>query len=71
MQRKSLTTSHRQINAHTNSHLGNQIPTLLPLPQFLLLSMTLYGIEYPFGQVRSAVLAMSPPNLLPTSSILS
>lgn len=27
-------------------------------------SMTLYGVEYPFGQFGLAVLAMSPPSFL-------
>ncbi|KAK4826939.1 hypothetical protein QYF61_012788 [Mycteria americana] len=39
-------------------------------PQFLLLSMMLCVPEYPFGQLRSAVLAVSPPNLSPTLSLL-
>lgn len=44
MQKQSVTTTHQQ----THAHLGNQVPTshpLLPLPQFLLLSMTLCGME--------------------------
>ncbi|KAJ7423899.1 hypothetical protein WISP_31576 [Willisornis vidua] len=28
------------------------------------------GMEYPFGQLRSAVLAVSPPKILPTHSLL-
>lgn len=36
----------------------------------LLMSITLYNMGYPFGQLRSAVLAASPPNLLPTPSLL-
>ena len=31
---------------------------------------TSYGMEYPFGQFGSAVLAVSPPKLLPTPSLL-
>ncbi|KAJ7424018.1 rna-directed dna polymerase from mobile element jockey-like [Pitangus sulphuratus] len=30
-----------------------------------------YGMEYLFGQIGSAVLAMSPPNLLPTPRLLA
>ncbi|GAB0193831.1 tumor necrosis factor ligand superfamily member 13B [Grus japonensis] len=33
--------------------------------------MTSYGMEYPFGQLRSAVLAMSPPSLSCTPSLLA
>jgi len=33
---------------------------LLP-PQLYMLSMTSYGMEYPFGQLGSAVPAVSPP----------
>jgi len=29
-----------------------------------------YGMEYPFGQFGSAALAMSPPKILPTPSLL-
>lgn len=35
---------------------------------FLLLSMA-YGKEYPFSQLGSAVMAMSPPKLLPILSL--
>lgn len=40
-------------------------------PQVLLLSITLCGMEYPFSQFRSAVLAMPAPRLLPTQSLLA
>jgi len=40
-------------------------------PQFLLLSMTLYGMEYPFGRFGSAIQIVSPPNFLPTPSLLA
>ena len=33
-------------------------------PLIYILSMTSYGMEYPFGQFESAVLAESPPNFL-------
>lgn len=36
---------------------------LLSLPQILLLSVTSYSTEYPYGWFRSAALAMSPPHL--------
>ena len=34
-----------------------------------ILSMTSYGMEYPFGQLGSAVLAVLPPSFLCTSSL--
>jgi len=36
-----------------------------------MLSMTSYGMEYPLGQLESAVPAMSPPNFLCTPSLLT
>ena len=36
----------------------------------LLLSMMPYGTEYPFGQLASAVPAVSPPNFLSTPCLL-
>jgi len=77
MQKQLLTTSQRQTNAQP---LPKQWPPwqpktrfALPLPQFLLLSMVLCGMEYPFGLWTSllAVLAVSPPTLLPTPSLLA
>ncbi|KAK4806753.1 hypothetical protein QYF61_005549 [Mycteria americana] len=45
-----------------------------PPPSSFLLAFiaeqTSFGMEYPFGQFGSAVLAMSPPKLLPTPSLL-
>jgi len=32
-------------------------------PSFILLSMMSYGMEYPWGQPGSAVLAVSPPSV--------
>ena len=42
-----------------------------PPPKFLLLSEMLYGMEHPFGQFRSAVPAVSPPNRVSTPSLHS
>lgn len=39
----------------------------LSLSLFSLLSMTLYGVQHPFSQFRSAVMTVSPPNCLFTS----
>ena len=35
-----------------------------PLPPVYILGMMSHGMEYPFGQFGSAVLAVSPPALL-------
>lgn len=40
------------------------------LPQFLLLSMALYVMECPFGQLGSGLLAVPSPKFLPTPSLL-
>ncbi|GAB0180862.1 hypothetical protein GRJ2_000551500 [Grus japonensis] len=37
--------------------------------QLYMLSMTSYGMEYPFGQLGSAVPAVSPPNFMCTPSL--
>ena len=41
------------------------------LPPVYILGMTSHGMEYPFGQFGSAVLAVSPPNFLCPSSLLA
>ena len=41
------------------------------LPAFLLLSVTSYDMEYPFGQLGSAVPAVPPPSFLCTPSLLT
>lgn len=47
----------------------------LNVPSFfvpsLLLNVMSCGMEYPFGQYGSVVLAVSPPHLLPTSNPLT
>ena len=52
-------------------HHSERPPIPSSSPSFLLLSMTSYGMGYPFGQLGSAVPAVSPPNLLPTPSLLT
>jgi len=42
-----------------------------PHPQFLLLSITLLGMECLFGPFMSAVLAVSAPNFLPTVCLVA
>lgn len=63
-----------QASAHRSS--GRQMPQPLMLPHFFLsLSFCCWaqcsGREYPFGQSRSAVLALSPPSSLPSPSLLA
>jgi len=40
-------------------------------PLVYMLSMMSYGMEYHFGQLKSAVPAVSPPNFLCTPSLLT
>ena len=53
-----------------NGYLGRQMPsgrTSPPssfFPQLYTLSKVSYGLEYPFGQLGSAVLAVPPPSFL-------
>lgn len=53
-----------------NHSLSNGYLGKIPF-QILLWSMMLYGMEYSFGQFRSAVWAVSLPSLLPTPSLLA
>ena len=49
----------------------SECPTLpSSFPSFFLLSMMSYGMGYPFGQLGSAVPAVSPPNFLCPPSLL-
>jgi len=84
--RNSFTTSHRQAGVQPspgkqgsitcNCYLGRQTPSLQTSTSFFffprpyMLSMALYGMAYPFGQLGSAVPAVSPPNFLCTPSPL-
>lgn len=40
-------------------------------PSAFMGSRTSYGAEHPFAQLGSPVLAISPPNFLPTPSLLN
>lgn len=46
-------------------------PASPTLPTLLLLSIALYVIEYPFGQLGQLSQLSPPPNLLPTLNLLS
>ena len=50
--------------------MTNAFPSSSFLLAFIAEQMA-YGMEYPFGQLGSAVPAMSPPKLLPTRSLLA
>lgn len=58
-----------------NCYLGRQTPgpwmPLLPPPELLLMSTLSYDMQYSFGQFRSAVLAVPPPNFLYVTSLLT
>ena len=83
---RSLLPTSRQVFSHlqesrapswVNGDLGGQMPSLQtsPLPpsspSFILLSIVLYGTEYPFGQLGSAVPAVPPPSSLSSPSLLT
>uniref|UniRef100_A0A672TUX7 Dipeptidase n=1 Tax=Strigops habroptila TaxID=2489341 RepID=A0A672TUX7_STRHB len=56
-----------------NSCLGRKMPSCTPfllLSQLCMLNMTSYGMEYPLGQLGSAVLAVSPPRFFCTPSLI-
>jgi len=46
-------------------------PAQPPFPPLYKLSMTFYGMGYPFGQLGSAVPAVPPPSSLCTPSLLA
>ena len=68
MQRHTLATSHQQTDAQL---VSEQWLFWKDFPPVLLLSMMLYGMEYPFGWFGSAVSSVSLPSLLPTPSLLA
>ena len=68
---QSLSPTSRTASLQVLATLEAKKLLLLPLPLFSLLSMTLYGMQYPFGQFRSAVLVVSPPNFVPNACLLS
>ena len=53
----------QQLLGKTNAITLN-VPSSFFFPQLYVLSMTSYGMEYPFGQLGSAVPAVSPPIFL-------
>ena len=63
------TIAHHQL---TNAQpvLDQHPPANVP-PSVLLLSMTSHGLEYPFGQLGSAVPAVPPPSSLCIPSLLA
>ena len=48
-----------------------QLPPPSQLPLVYMLSMMSYGMEYPFGQLGSAVLPVPPSDFLCTSNLLT
>ncbi|GAB0203719.1 mitochondrial enolase superfamily member 1 [Grus japonensis] len=65
----------RDMSSPTGTGLSFDMASLINNPAFismlLLPSMRSYGMEYPFGQFGSAVLAVSPPKILPTPNLLA
>ena len=59
----------RVVVAPEDKRHNNECPSSSCLLAFIA-EQTSYGMEYPFGQFGSAVLAMSPPKILPTPSLL-
>lgn len=57
---------HLQADAQSVPDQPSEAPGQIPPVD--VLSMTLHGMEYPFGQLSSAVLAMLPHSFLCTSS---
>lgn len=73
MQKHSLIPISRLMphQSQRNSYLGRQPHCLLPLPQFLLPTMTLYSMEYSFSQFGLAVQAVITHKLLYTPSLVT
>jgi len=71
--RKQVTNNGIAYHPLTDAHRATKEPALPPgeFPVVLLFSMTSYGMEYPFGQLGPAVLAVSLPAscALPASSL--
>lgn len=72
MQKKSLTTSHKQTN---DQQVSRQQPPWKTSPPLLLtwvlLLSLLYSTEYTCDQFGSFVLAVSPPSFLSTPSLFA
>lgn len=64
---ESQPSAQMMVTCEEKSHNRECLFLLISL-SFLLLSVTLYGLEYPSGQLGSDVPAMSLPSPLPTSA---
>lgn len=64
MQNQLLATFPKQTDAQAVSEQRPYCPSVL-------LSMTAYGMGHAFSQLSAAVSAVSPPNLLPISILLT
>lgn len=65
MQRQSLTT----FQPVSEQWLSSPPPKKKTLSFFLLLSMMIYSMGYHFGELKSAVLVVSPLNFLHTTKV--
>ena len=61
----------REVVAPEDKRKQTNAPPHPPPPPRFYTEQTSYGMEYPFGQFGSAVLAVSPPNFLCPSSLLA
>ena len=64
---------HRAITHHLpiDAQLVPERRIPAPTPPVYILAVTSHGMEYPFGHFGSAALAVSPPNFLCPSSLLT
>ena len=68
---ESRAPSHVTVTWEETNAITPNVPPSFFFPQLYMLSMTSYGLEYPCGQLGSAVPAVSPPNFLCTPSLLA
>lgn len=57
------------IRPMSSQTLSNAYAVPSPTPRFLFLSMKMHSMEYPFGQLVSAVPPLFPPKSLPTPRV--
>ena len=68
---ESSAPSHLSITWEDKHHHSKHPPASFFFPQLYMLNMMSYGLEYPLGQLGSAVPAVSPPNSLCPPSLLT
>jgi len=68
---ESRAPSHVMVTGEDKCCNSERSPLPPSSPQLYMLSVTLYGMENPFGQLGSALTAVSPPNYFCTPSLLA